>query len=232
VTDATVPSAHQQKLGAGHAYPDEPHAHRIAVLVIAGFSALFIILLLGLTAMATDTIGRGEGPTFVPVAWLTAGASVIVIAVIIPLVFLLRAAYWGPKLRRAQGRRPDSIAFFARRTPELTDALASSALTLGRLPRQFVVTVGHNGLELWSGRSGEPRAAVDSSDADILQAGYLPVVRGRAMFPTRTLFVVGERAGHELRLPLPPVGDHGITFASARDSNLLVDRLSQFLRLN
>jgi hypothetical protein len=232
VSDATVPSPREEVLRAGHVYPDEPHARRTVVLVAAAFSVLFMIFVVGLTAVNTNTIKREEGPGFVSVGWLTMGASVVAIAIIIPVVFLVRAVFWRLQLRRVEARRPGSVAFFARRTPELTDALASSALFHGRLPRQFVVTVGRSGLELWCGRSAEPRAMADPSVVDALEAGYLSVLRGRVKLPTRTLFVIGDQAGHELRLPLPPVGDHGITFASARDSNLLVDCLTQFLKLN
>ena len=212
-------------------FREEPHARRIGVLIVVASSVLFIALLAILGALSAATVGRAVGSDFIPVVWITLGASVVALAVIVPLVYAIRAKWWEPQLEKARFRRPRSVAFFARVTPQLVDELGQTSLVRGRLPHQFVVTIGDHGLEFWSRRSAEPICQVDGSAVASLSAGLLSIRRGRNIVPTRTLFVRLMNAGRELRVPLPPLGDRGITFASAQDANRILDLTSKYVKL-
>ena len=213
------------------AYPAEAHVRRIATLVLTALSLLFIIILAGLGELLAGVVQRESGSQFVPVEWITLGASVALLGLIIPLTYLVRAAWWGPKLSGAQSQHPGTVAFFARRTPQLVEALRGAKLRRGRLPSQFIVTVGERSLELWSGRSHEHLCAIDISDTGVLLAGVLPVRVGRLTPRTRTFFITGKVDGREVTLPLVPVGDRGIAFSSARDANRIVERAAEYLNV-
>ena len=213
------------------AYPVEAHGRRTATLVVTAFSLLFIIILAGLGELLAGVIQRESGSQFVPVVWITLGASAALLGLIIPSTYLIRAVWWGPKLSRVRARDPESVAFFARATPQLVEALRGLKPSQRRLHHQFIVNVGDRGLELWSGRSKKPLCVTYTSGSAVLLPGVLPVRVGRLTPRTRTLFISGTVEGREVTLPLVPVGDHGIAFASARDANRMVDRLAVYLKV-
>jgi hypothetical protein len=213
------------------AYPAEAHVRRTATLLVAALSLLFIVILAGLGDLLAAAMQRDVGSHFGPVVWITLGAWVVLLALIIPLTYLVRAAWWGRSLSRVRSGHPESESFLARATPELVEALQAVKLNRSRLPRQLIVTVDDQRLELRSRRSRAPLCVMDTSDSGMLLPGVLPVRMRRITIPVRAFFISGLVDGRQATIPLVPVGDHGIWFASAADANRFVDRIAKYLKL-
>ncbi len=213
------------------AYPAVAHVRRTATMVVAAFSLLFIVILAGLGELLAGAMQRDGAAHFVPVVWITLGASVVLLALIIPLTYLVRAAWWGRSLSRVRSQHPESESFFARMTPELGEALQGVKLNQSRLPRQLIVTIDDQRLELRSRRSSAPLCVLDTSDSGLLLPGMLPVRMRRITLPARAFFISGVIDGRQATIPLVPVGDHGIAIASAADANRLVDRIAMYVKL-
>jgi hypothetical protein len=213
------------------AYPAEAHVRRTATIVVTAFSLLFIVILAGLGELLAAAIQRDVGSHFVPVVWITLGAWVVLLALIIPLTYLVRAVWWGRSLSRVRSQHPESESFFARATPQLVEALQGVKLSRSRLPRQFIVTVDARRLELRSRRAVEPLVVLDTSGSGLLLPGVLPVRLRRITLPTRMFFIRGSFDGRQATLPLVPVGDRGIAFASAADANRLVERIANHMKV-
>jgi hypothetical protein len=174
---------------------------------------------------------RDGASHFVPVVWITLGASVVLLALIIPLTYLVRAAWWGRSLSRVRSQHPESESFFARVTPELVEVLQGVKPNQSRLPRQLIVTVDDHRLELRSRRSSAPLCVLDTSASGLLLPGMLPVRMRRITLPARAFFISAVIDGRQATIPLVPVGDHGIAIASAADANRLVDRIAMYVKL-
>ena len=199
------------------------------MVFVAGLCALFLAFEFVVGLVESGVVAREEGPGYVGVVWLTLGFSDIAIAIGIPLSIGMRATYWRARLRTAQAVQPQSVRFLARRTPELVDARAEIGLPRRKIPRQFVVTVGADGIGLWFDRSTRQAASLSLASVQSVHPGMLHMSRGRILLKTRALFFDLAQPNGKLSVPLPPVGDRGLSFADARDCNQILDRLSRFL---
>jgi len=146
---------------------------------------------------------------------LVAGAGVL-----IALVFMAATAFQRSKLRVAAAVRPESFVFLARRTPELIDALKAIGIDRPCLRLHFAVTLGPEGVELWSDRETDvPRVALHWSDISHVHPGRLTVSGLDQSFVALTLHIFQSVDGRPLDLPLPIFARRGMLYARTERAN-------------
>lgn len=227
---ATTPSGASLNVSSRDAtrFPDaRPGSRGRAILIIVLAVAVPLVVLFGFLLIVA-----GNNPDAQGMLLLSAGITVVAVALIVLCVFWVTAAASARRLRRVQSARPDAFVFQSQRTPELQAAItAGNAIDRrARLPLTFVVTVGSDGLGLWNARRDTPEITVRWSEVDHVQPAKLLVSNGRRSFPANTIhvFVEGSPA---VDLPLPVYGTHGLGWADPVRANAVLDAFRPFIRV-